>query len=883
MIARRKMKKTLLLLFIILLSFQFSNADSPVKKVYVTSNINPRPPVIDGKLDDPVWDKVAWAGDFIQRSPDEGKEPSQATMFKILYCERNVYIAIKAFDNEPEKIERRMARRDNLEGDYVEVHLDSYFDHRTAFGFMVNAAGVKGDVVISNDGDSWDDTWDPIWYVKTYTDEQGWAAEMRIPLSQLRYGKKLDQIWGLQVIRWLHRKQETSNWQLIPQKASGWVSRFGELQGIKGLKAQRQIELTPYTVGKTQRFEREEGNPFATGSLSNLYGGVDGKIGLTSDLTMDFTINPDFGQVEADPSVVNLTAFETYYSEKRPFFIEGRNILSFQIMGGDGSFSRDNLFYSRRIGRSPQYEPDTEDEEYLDMPENTTIFGAFKITGKTKKGISIGIIDSITAKESAQLSYLGERRELVVEPMTNYFGLRLQKDYNEGNTILGGMVTATNRSIKDEELNFLHDAAYTGGFDFTHRWNKKKYYFSLNTVFSLVRGSKEAILNTQESPARYFQRPDTDHVRVDPDRTSLSGHGGTLNFGKGGSSGFRFSTGVTWRSPGLELNDMGYLRRADAIMQWIWANYRISKPFSIFREISFNFNEWMGWDFGGEKIFKGGNSGMWGEFKNYWNFSLGMNREGEGLSASSLRGGPALRYPGGWNGWLFINSDSRKKLRYFAGTYFFYGDQNDSRVNGFEIGATYRPTEALSLSISPSYEFNLDELQYVDTLDLDSGEKYIFARIDQKTVSLTFRLNLSLTPDLSIQFYGQPFISAGKYSEFNSITDSRAKEYEDRFHVFKDNEIDYYPDAEEYYVDENLDGVADYTFENPDFNFLQFRMNLVVRWEYIPGSSLYLVWSQGRTDTSSIGDFSFREGMRNLFSIHPHNVFLIKFSYCFQL
>ncbi len=877
------MKKILLFLCIILLFLQFANADSPIKKVYVTSNINPHPPVIDGKLDDPVWDKVTWAGDFIQRNPYEGKEPSQVTAFKILYDDSSIYIAIRADDIEPEKIEKRMSRRDDLEGDWVEVHIDSYFDHRTAFGFMVNAAGVKGDVVISNDGDDGDDTWDPIWYVKTDTDEQGWSAEMRIPLSQLRFGKKLNQIWGLQVIRRLHRKQETSNWQLIPQKASGWVSRFGELQGIKGINAQRQVELTPYTVGRTQRFEREEGNPFATGSLSNLYGGLDGKIGITSDLTMDFTINPDFGQVEADPSVVNLTAFETYYTEKRPFFIEGRNILNFQIMGGDGSFSSDNLFYSRRIGRSPQYDPDTEDEEYLDMPENTTIFGAFKITGKTTGGISIGIIDSITAKESAQLSYLGERREQVVEPMTNYFGLRLQKDYNEGNTIFGGMITATNRSIKNEELNFLHDAAYTGGFVFIHQWIKKTSYFSLKTVFSHVKGSKEAILRTQESSVRYFQRPDTDHVRVDPDKTSLSGHGGTLNFGKEGSSGFRFSGGVTWRSPGLELNDMGYIRRADAIMQWVWANYRISKPFSIFRQISFNFNEWMGWDFGGEQMFKGGNTGMRGEFKNYWNFNLGMNREGEALSTSSLRGGPALRLPRVWNGSLFINSDSRKKLRYFVGTFFFYGDQNDSRVNEFEIGATFRPNTALSLSISPSYEFSMNELQYVDTLDLDAGEKHIFARIEQKTLSLTFRLNLSLTPDLSIQFYGQPFISAGKYSEFKPITDSRAQKYEDRFHRITESEIDYYPDTEEYNVDENLDGVVDYTLENPDFNFLQFRMNLVARWEYIPGSSLYLVWSQGRTEDSSVGDFSFREGMRDLFSVHPHNVFLIKFSYCFQL
>jgi hypothetical protein len=283
------MKKTILFLFLVLLLLQFATADSPVKKVYVTSNINPHPPVIDGKLDDPVWDKVSWAGGFVQRSPDEGEVPSQATAFKILYDDSSIYIAVKADDNEPEKIERRMSRRDDLEGDWVEVHLDSYFDHRTAFCFMVNASGVKGDLVISDDGNEADDTWDPIWYVKTDTSEQGWTAEMRIPLSQLRFGKKLNQIWGLQMIRRLHRKQETSNWQLIPQKKSGWVSMFGELQGIKGIKAQRQVEITPYTVGKTQRFEPEEGNPFATGVLSNLYGGLDGKIGLTSDLTMDFT------------------------------------------------------------------------------------------------------------------------------------------------------------------------------------------------------------------------------------------------------------------------------------------------------------------------------------------------------------------------------------------------------------------------------------------------------------------------------------------------------------------------------------------------------------------------------------------------------------------
>jgi hypothetical protein len=880
------MRKTIGFFFLAFIFFlqQFVLANSPEKRIYTAWNINPYPPVIDGNLNDPIWGKAAWGDDFIQREPYEGKEPSQQTAFKILYDDKNIFVAVRAYDEEPEKIEKRMSRRDDIEGDWVEVHIDSYYDHRTAFCFKVNAAGVKSDFVISNDGNNEDNTWDPIWYVKSAYDEQGWTAEMKIPLSQLRYGKKENQIWGLQIIRRLFRKQETSHWQLIPQKASGWTHLFGELHGIKGIRAQRQVELTPYTVGRTQRFEREEGNPFATGSLSNLFGGLDGKVGLSSDLTLDFAVNPDFGQVEADPSVVNLTAFETYYQEKRPFFIEGKNILNFQIMGGDGTFSNDNLFYTRRIGRTPQYEPETEDEEYLDMPANTTILGAFKITGKTKNGLSIGIIDSITARENAQLSYLGQRREQTVEPLTNYFGFRLQKDHNKGNTIFGGMFTATNRSIKNEDLNFLHDAAYSGGFDFIHYWKDKTYYFSLKTVFSHVRGSPEAILETQESPVRYFQRPDADYIWVDPNRTSLSGHGGTMDFGKGGSAGLRFSTGVSWRSPGLELNDMGYLRNADVIMEWVWGNYRIAKPFSIFREISFNFNQWMGWDFGGEQIFNGGNFGTWGQFKNYWSLSTGMNRQGEGLSTSALRGGPALRWPGGWNGWIFVNSDSRKKLRIDMGTYFYYADQNDSRVNGVQIGVTYRPSKALSLSISPTYEFNLEELQYVTTEEeFGSEERYVFARINQKTLGITCRLNLSLTPDLSIQFYGQPFISAGKYSDFKLITDSRAKAYENRFRLFKDDEIGYDLDAEEVYVDENLDGGVDYSFEIPDFNFLQFRSNLILRWEYTPGSTLYLVWSQGRTESSLVGDFSIRNGMRDLLYIYPHNVFLIKFSYRFNL
>ena len=879
------MKKALILLFGVFFILQFAFANKQEKRLYTAKYINPHPPVIDGKLNDPIWEKGGWEGGFIQREPYEGKDPSQQTVFKILYDEKNIYIAIRAYDSEPENIVKQLSRRDNLEGDSVGIDIDSYFDQRTAFSFLVNAAGVKGDVLISNDGENRDSNWDPIWYVKTAVDEEGWTAEMRIPLSQLRFGKKDNQIWGLQVTRSLFRKKESSGWQFIPKDSSGWVHEFGELHGLQGLKASRLIELFPYSVGQLQSYKREIGNPFATGQSSRFMGGLDGKVGITSDLTLNFTINPDFGQVEADPSVVNLTAFETYFEEKRPFFIEGRNILNFKIMLGNGGFSSDNLFYSRRIGRRPQYVPETGEDEYVDMPQNTSIIGAFKLTGKTKSGLSIGIINSVTAEENAMISFqdYGQHREEAVEPLANYFGLRLQKDYNKGKTIIGTMLTATNRSINNTELDFLHSAAYTGGVDFYQSWKNRTYFLSANVVFSNVQGSTEALLRTQKSPVRYFQRPDADHVALDPNRTSLSGHGGTVAFGKLGSGNLQFISGVTWRSPGLELNDMGYLRGADSIMQFVWAGYKIWKPFSIFRSINIGFNQWKGWDFSGVNTFYGGNIYVNSQFKNYWNFGFGINRNAESLSTNALRGGPSLRYPGAWNAWYSVQSDSRKRVRINLSYSNVYRDEGNSSFNNYSIGMTYRPTNALSLSIRPSLSLNKQGLQYVCQEDFNAEKRYIFARLDQKTLGVTFRLNFSLTPDLSIQFYGQPFVSAGKYTDFKRITDPRAEEYRDRFYQFSGDEVNYEMSASELGIDENRDGVVDYRIENPNFNFLQFRSNLVLRWEYRPGSALYLVWSQGRIGSFSSGEFSFMNNMKDLFGIYPHNVFLIKFSYGFTL
>ncbi len=857
---------------------------APEKRIYKAGPVNPHPPAIDGKLDDPVWEKAEWSGDFIQREPYEGAKPTEGTSFKIVYDDKAIFVAIKASDREPGKIERRVSRRDDIEGDQVDVTIDSYHDLRTGFNFSVNAAGVKSDRILANDslGD-WepDMSWDPIWEVATSSDADGWTAEMRIPFSQLRFGGAEEQVWGLQVTRKLFRQDEHSTWQPIPKSAPGWVHMFGELRGLSGIRPPRQIEIMPYSVARHQTSRRLQANPFASGRKSSLLGGLDGKIGVTHDLTLNFTVNPDFGQVEADPSVVNLTAFETYYQEKRPFFVEGRNILSFNLMSGDGDNSSDNLFYSRRIGRSPQYCPD--DVDYYRAPEATTILGAFKLTGKTRSGLSVGLLESVTSRETAS-TFLGDRfGSQAVEPLSNYFGLRLQQDYNQGTTIIGGMMTAVNRNLKDQALSFLHDSAYTGGLDFYHAWRKKTYFLSLKTIFSRVHGSPEAILETQQSPLRYYQRPDAKHLTLDPARTSLFGHGGTLEFGKQGGGHIQFVAGLNWRSPGLELNDMGYLRQADDIMEFVWAGYRVWKPFSIFREANISVNQWAGWNFGGINTYTGGNVNAHGTFKNYWSGGFGINRNGQALSASALRGGPMLAMSGAWNIWTYLESDMRKKIRFEFMSSSYDRDNGDQVRRQYELGITINTSKALNVSIMPSWSTARLELQYIDTPEFRGESRYLFGRINQKTLGLTFRLNYSLSPELSVQFYGQPFIASGKYSRYKRITNPGTRAYADRYHVFGGDEIGYDAASETFGIDENGDGAVDYAFDNPNFNVLEFRSNMVLRWEYVPGSALYVVWSQGRDGYRPIGDFAFGRDLSNLFDVHPQNVFLVKFSYCFQL
>lgn len=854
------------------------------RRTYDTAHAGPRPPRLDGIPDDVCWQRVEWTSDFVQWEPTEGVPPTYQTAFKILYDGRALYIAYRCHDGEPARIERQLGRRDRFSGDWVEINIDSYFDHRTAYSFTASVSGSRGDEFVSDDGENWDSSWDPIWKVATHIDGEGWTAEVEIPLSQLRFVDRDEQVWGIQVQRRLFRKEERSLWQAKSKEERGWVSRFGELRGLRGLRPPRQVELLPYAVARAESFEEEPGNPFRTGRNSDFELGLDGKAGVSSNLTLDFTVNPDFGQVEADPSEVNLTAFETRFTEKRPFFIEGRSILDFQlspaIAGGD--FTIDNLFYSRRIGRPPRGDPELAAGESADVPATSSILFASKLTGQTRRGLSIGVLESVTGEETARIAATGgARREEAVEPLTNFFAGRLQQDLRGGASRLGGMLTAAHRRLDGTPLGFLHRSAWAGGADFYHSWRNRSWYVAGNGVASRVAGDREALLATQTASTRYFQRPDNDHTELDSTRTALAGHAGALRLGKTGGKRWRFEGGVTWRSPGFEANDLGFLRRADEINQFGWAQYGIRNPFSIFRRLSVNFNEWIRWDFGGANLLQQANLNCEAAFLNNWGCGAGATRAWRRVSNSLSRGGPSMRLPGQWSNWAWIASDSRRALGAELSADFTDNDADNVTFRRTSVDVVWRPSNALQLSLSPSYSRLEDELQYVTTADRAGEPRYLFGTIDQRTAALTFRVDYTLRPNLTVQYYGAPFVSAGTYDRLKRLTEPHAPAYRDRFQVFEPGEIA--STEAGYAVDEDRDGTPDYDFENPNFDFREFNSNLVMRWEYQPGSLLYLVWSQARTGAVANGALSLRDDLDALFDVHPRDVFLVKLSKWFSL
>jgi hypothetical protein len=882
-----KLRLGALLLFfgIALIHAQDSTLVVP-KRVYVTKAMGGgvEAPEIDGSLEDSAWDLVEWEGQFIEQRPDENTSPDHQTRFKVLYDPRFLYVGIQCYDADPDKIVRRLSRRDGFEGDWVAIFIDSYYDKRTAFGFLVTAAGVKADFLESNNGANEDESWNPIWYTKAQVNGEGWTAEMKIPLTQLKFGKAPEQVWGFQVMRRLFREEERSVWQRLPADTPGFVSEFGELHGLMNLEPQNQMEVQPYLVARLKTYESEADNPFEDGSDAEITPGMDAKIGITNDLTLDLTINPDFGQVEADPSAIALDGFQIFFEERRPFFVENKNIFDFRVSNSQAgnTFGSDNLFYSRRVGRSPQGNVEVQDGEFVDRQENTPIIGAAKFSGKTKDGWSIGVLESVTARRFATIDSDGLRRKEQIEPLTNYFAGRLQKDFNDRNSYIGVIVTATNRDDLSIATSNLHKSAYTGGIDFKHQWNQRDWYFGGNFIYSHIQGSPEAIQETQEAIVHLFQREGASHVDVDPERTSLTGTGGNLQLGKIGNGHWKFETGGTWRSPELELNDIGFQTRADDMRHYTWIGYQTLKPDSTFRKVGINYNHWAAFDFGGYLNSLQFNTNSWQNWKNNWFSNLGINYMPIQYSNFALRGGPRLRMSPEISFWNSLETDNRKKVSF--NIYHNGRKGTDTSYSNYTIegGISYQPVNALRLSVFPSYGINNDKLQFIDNITEGGETRYLNGTIEQHTLSMSLRLNYTINPNLSVQYWGQPFISRGRYSDFKVVTNPLAADFDDRITRYSNSQLVLDAAEDLYYVDEDQNGEPEFDFENPDFSFMQFRSNLVLRWEYVPGSEVFLVWSQDISHSGDPGQSLLPGLSDNLFGgIKPTNIFLIKATYRF--
>jgi len=830
-------------------------------RIYTATRIENRPK-IDGRLTDACWESGVWSGQFTQQVPNQGKNPSQDTEIKILYDNSNLYVGFKCYDKGPGKIRPILSRRDKMDGDIAGIALDSYFDKQTAYEFNVAASGQKVDLVHLG-AYLWDFNWDAVWDGKAQVYDSIWTSELKIPFSQLRFAPGKEQVWGMHVWRWIDRHQEESQWKLIPIDAPAMVYLFGELRGIEGVKPKINYQFLPYV---NTRFSPNTDLENKT----TLGYGLNGKVGLNSGFTLDYAINPDFGQVEADPSVLNLTSYEVFNEEKRPFFLEGNTILDF-------SMGEDMLFYSRRIGHAPSYYPDLDENQTISIAENTPILSALKLTGKTKKGLSVGVVQSFTAKQHATIFIDNDKSKKNVEPFTSFMVGRVKQDFNKGNTTLGGMVTSTFRNINDEHLEFLSNSALAGGLDFQHNWKNRKYFVDFKGVFSDIQGEKDAISRLQTSSVHFYQREDAGHLEYDTDLTNLSGWGGLLSGGKR-SGKLRAIGSLNWRSPGVDLNDVGYLYQADIVEEMVNITYKVDRPKGKVRNYYVEFEQEHDWSYGGENTLDRLKLHGYLQFKNLWNIHLNLKKYYNIFDTRELRGGPGL-FKGGYNDVeLFIQSNQVKDLMVGFGPRFKFYSDKISKTDYYTLYLRWQLSDRFTITARSVYDNSVDHHQFVTrTKNIEGTTKYLVGTIDRNTLSSTLRCEYFISPEISIQYYGNPYASIGKYENFREVSDAGNRSLDKRYVG-----LNHLPVAgNSYSLQKN--GTPEYTISNPDFNFQEFSSNLVGRWEFRPGSTLYLVWTNTRSAYSDQLDQSIWKSFGNISGVNSQNVFMVKFSYWFSL
>ena len=845
---------------------------------------------IDGNLDETAWAAATPATNFTQQDPHEGQPATQRTEVRFLYDDDALYIGARMFDSLGAKgVRTQLTRRDqHYDGDFLEFVFDTYHDHLGRTIFQVNPSGVKFDA--GQNSPNADPAWDPVWEVATKIDAQGWTAELRIPFSQLRFSRDSVQTWGMQIWRLVSRINEISMWSVWKKDETGGPSRFGHLEDLRITQGKRRVELLPYVVGSSAMEKPSDpGNPFLHSTVNDYRVGGDVKALLGSNLTLDATFNPDFGQVEVDPAVVNLSAFETFFPEKRPFFVAGSGLFSF---GDLDCFSCSNisslsLFYSRRIGRQPQ---GTTGGTFADVPNTSTILGAAKVTGRTRSGFSVGMLDAVTRREVATVidTTVGpDRYDREVEPLTNYFVGRVKRDLRSGNLTLGGIATSVDRRIEEPALGArIPRHAESVGVDFQSYWKNRTYSLVGAFAGSRVAGDSSAMLRLERSSARYFQRPDRranalfDNT-LDSTLTSMEGLGGYMRFAKDAGK-WLWDAQASTRTPGFEVNDIAFLQRAD----FIWLNGNVvrqwNNPVSIFRNAFVGGGGQRRSNYDGDMNEAQVQGYFGGQFLNYWNFQLFSLIRPSALDDRATRGGAVVRN----NGFTYmegqLSTDSRKRIVLSTFPQFVLATEGPDDYN-LNLTVTLKPADNIRLSFAPAYDLSHSNQQFVDAYTDPSatamyGRRAIFANLTQKTLSMDTRASITFTPTLTFELFAQPFISTGDYFNFKEFVRPRSL---DR-HVFTTSEIVPTRDDRgvvDYYTITAPGSSIAYDVGNPDFNFRSLRGNAVLRWEYRTGSTFYLVWTQQRVSDDNLGTFDLQQERRALFRTNPANTVLLKLNY----
>jgi hypothetical protein len=806
-------------------------------------------PVLDGRNDDAVWRSAPRISSFRQFSPRVDVDPSFKTEVQVAYDEHNFYAFVRMYDPHPDSIMHALSRRDvRGPSDQIKLIIDSYDDKRSGYEFAVNPDGVKRDYAISNDAQE-DDSWNGIWDVATTVDSLGWTAEFQIPLSQLRYARTASHTFGFGVWRDIERYPERDSWPLYSPTRNGLASQLGQVEGITGITTAQRLEVTPYAVTKNVQRTLPNGR---FGRAQEVSAGGDLKYGITPNITLDATVNPDFGQVEADPAVLNLTAFETFFAEQRPFFVEGTGLYQFRLncyIVVDCS-TNEGLFYSRRIGRSPALRDLYGNDG---TPTATPIAAATKLTGRTGNGLSFGVLDAATERVDGASAQ-------TVEPRSNYAVLRAQQDLRGGEAGLSVIATAVNRGLDGWSAPFLHSNAYATGATFRNRFHNREYELAGQFAASEVIGSPSAIDSTQRSPVHYYQQPG-DKLVEDPTRTSLTGHAEQLKFGKYGGGITRFESSIVRQSPGFEVNDLGYLQRAD-ILDWsTWAALSFQNAHGIYNWAQVNGNHWEHWNTSGTRLENAFNFNGHMGLRNNWDMHLGSTfaHLTPSYCDRCTRGGPVLRQSRAIYPWGGLNTDSRRTVSAGVWANLGYADEGHTQSTNLSPYVSVRVSTRLQGTLGTNIGWGHDNTQWFDNFTDGAGAThYTFAHLKQRTVSMSARVSYALTPDLDLEFYGQPFVATGVYTDVREVSATPgAASYADRFKPFT-------PPAG----------------TDTSFKSTQLRSNTVLRWEYRPGSTLYLVWTHGRGDyLHQYSTHSWTQDYRDLFKLHPDNTFLIKVAY----